>query len=198
MDQRTYHGEIDCGELANALVAAFDAGNLRAQRVGSGERQMVQIATREWRGSGGQAALTITIAKVADGITVTLGQHEWFGAAASLVQTGLMALINPITLINRIDDIAQDVNSFSLPSQVWDAVDRYFRGVGASMAISERLRSVACPYCGVANNVGQGTCSACGAPLGDVQPRACPRCGNVMTNRSKFCDNCGAAMRQAV
>ncbi len=195
MDQRTYHGTIDCEELAKALVATFDAGNLRAQRVGSPERQMVQIATREWRGSGGQAALTVTITKIADGVTVALGQHEWVGAAASLMQTGLMALINPVSLISRIDDIAQDVNSFSLPTQVWDAVDRYSRSVGAAMTISERLRSVACPYCGVANNVGEGSCSACGAPLGDVQPRACPRCGNVMNARSKFCDNCGAPLR---
>lgn len=55
MDQRTYHGEINCDELADALAAAFDQGNLRAQKVGAGERVMVQIATREWRGSGGQA-----------------------------------------------------------------------------------------------------------------------------------------------
>jgi predicted RNA-binding Zn-ribbon protein involved in translation (DUF1610 family) len=195
MDQRTYHGKIDPDELANAIVTAFDQGNLRAQKVGQSERVMVQIATREWRGSGGQTAMTVTIARVADGVSISLGQHEWLGAAASLVQTGLMALLNPVSLISRIDDIAQDVNSFSLPTQVWDSIDRYCRGIGASMMLSEKLRSVVCPYCGVANSVGQGSCSACGGPLGDVQPRACPRCGNVMNNRSKFCDNCGMTLR---
>jgi predicted RNA-binding Zn-ribbon protein involved in translation (DUF1610 family) len=196
MDQRSYHGDIGIDELADMLVATFDQGNLRAQRVGSSQRVMVQIATREWRGSGGQAALTVTISQIPDGVTVALGQHEWLGAAASLVQTGLMALLNPVSLISRIEDIAQDVNSFSLPTQVWGVIDKYCRGVGATLAMSERLRSVVCPYCGVANTVGQGTCSACGAPLGDSQPRTCPRCGNVMGHRSKFCDNCGALLAQ--
>jgi predicted RNA-binding Zn-ribbon protein involved in translation (DUF1610 family) len=106
-----------------------------------------------------------------------------------------MALLNPMSLINRIDDIAQDVNSFSLPTQVWTVVDKYCNSIGAAMAISEKLRAVVCPYCGVANNVGPGNCSACGAPLGDVQPRACPKCGNVMGSRSKFCDNCGTRLQ---
>ena len=112
MDQRTYHGPISGDELANVLVASFDQGHLRAQRVGRGERVLVQVATREWQGSGGQAALTVTIARVADGVMVSLGQHEWLGAAADLVQAGVMALFNPISLIYRIGDIAQDVSAF--------------------------------------------------------------------------------------
>lgn len=194
MDQRAYHGDIGIDELADLLVATFDQGNLRAQRVGTSSRAMVQIATREWSGRGGQAALTVTISRLPDGVMVALGQHEWLGAAASLMQTGLMGLLNPISLISRLDDIAQDVNSFALPTQVWTVVDQYSRSVGASLAMSERLRSVVCPYCGVANSVGQGSCSACGAPLGASQPRTCGRCGNVMGRRSKFCDVCGAAM----
>ena len=191
MDQRTYHGPISGDELANVLVASFDQGHLRAQRVGRGERVLVQVATREWQGSGGQAALTVTIARVADGVMVSLGQHEWLGAAADLVQAGVMALFNPMSLIYRIGDIAQDVSAFSLPTQVWTVVDKYCRDVGAALTLSERLRSVVCDYCGVANNVGSGTCSACGAPLGAAQPRGCPQCGNVLRNSSKFCDNCG-------
>jgi len=194
MDQRAYHGDIGIDELADLLVAAFDQGNLRAQRVGSATRAMVQIATREWRGRGGQAALTVTISRIPDGVMVALGQHEWLGAAASLLQTGLMGLLNPISLITRLEDIAQDVNSFSLPTQVWAVVDKYCRSVGAFLAMSERLRSVVCPYCGVGNTVGQGSCSACGAPLGDSQPRTCPRCGNVMAHRSRYCDICGATL----
>src|ERR1700694_1635977 len=147
MDQRAYHGDVGIDELSDVLVATFDQGNLRAQRVGSSTRAMVQIATREWSGRGGQAALTVTIARIPDGVMVALGQHEWLGAAASLMQTGLMGLLNPISLISRLDDIAQDVNSFSLPTQVWGAVDKDCRSVGASLAMSERLRSVVCPYC---------------------------------------------------
>ncbi|MBI5879474.1 MAG: zinc ribbon domain-containing protein [Chloroflexi bacterium] len=195
MDQRTYHGKLTPDELASAVVAAFDQGNRRAQKVGSGERVMVQIATREWSGSGGQAALAVTIQRIEGGVTVSLGQHEWLGAAASILQTGVMALLNPITLLNRIDDVAQDVSSFSLPTQVWDVVEKYCRSVGAAMAMSERLQSVACPYCGVTNKVGDGKCSACGGPLGAAQPRLCPKCGNVMGPTSKFCDVCGSPLK---
>ena len=191
MDQRTYHGDINNDELARALVSQFDRGNLRAQQLGAGERIMVQIATRDWRGSGGQTALSVTIAKVEDGVTVALGQHDWLGAAASIAQTGWLAFLNPLSLLDRLDDIAQDVSSFSLPTQVWDTVEKYCRSVGASKAISERLRAIACPYCGVSAKVGQGQCSACGAPLGDIQPRACSQCGNVMRSNAKFCDICG-------
>lgn len=195
MDQRTYHGRVGTDELAQALVAAFNQGNLRAQQVGTGDRVMVQIATRDWRGSGGQAALAVSIARIEGGVTVSLGQHEWLGAAANLLQTGLMAFFNPVSLLNRIDDVAQDVNSFSLPAQVWTVVDKYCQSIGAAMAISERLQSVACPYCGVANNVGEGKCSACGGPLGAAQPRLCGNCGNVVRPTSKFCDNCGTPVR---
>jgi hypothetical protein len=191
MDQRTYHGDIVPDELADALVAQFDQGNLRAQKVGRGERLMVQIATREWRGSGGQAALTVTISKIEDGVTVALGQHDWFGAAASIAQTGLMLFLNPLSLLGRLDDLAQDVSSFSLPTQVWNTVEKFCQGVGATKEISERLRAIACPYCGVAAKVGQAQCSACGAPLGDLQPRTCSQCGNVMRSNAKFCDICG-------
>lgn len=195
MDQRTYHGKVSPDELASALVAAFDQGARRAQQVGTGERVMVQIASREWNGSGGQAALAVSIARVADGVTVSLGQHEWLGAAASLLQTGIMALINPVSLLGRIDDVAQDVSSFSLPTQVWNVVDQYCRSVGAAMAISERLQSVVCPYCGVTNHVGDGKCAACGGPLGNAQPRICSKCGNVMGPTSKFCDVCGTPLK---
>ena len=191
--QRTYHGDINPDEMAAALVAAFNQGNMRAQQVGEGDKVMVQIATRQG-GSGGKAALSITIQRVEDGVSAAMGQHEWLGVAASLGQTALATLMNPWNLIGRLDDIAQDVTSLTLIDRVWEAIEKFAQAAKVTKTISERLQTVACPFCGTANKVGDPDCVNCGAPLGEHQPLACPKCGNVMPPKSKFCANCGTAL----
>lgn len=194
MDQRTYHGNINPDDLAEALVAAFNHGNMRAQRLGTGDKIMVQVATSERARSGGKAALSVSIQRVEDGVTVALGQQEWLGAAASLGQTALGALMNPWSLLGRLDDIAQDVVSLTLTDRVWEAIDKFATSAGAAHEISERLRTTVCPFCNTANPVGAAACKTCGAPLGSAQPLACAKCGHVMPPGSKFCGNCGAPL----
>lgn len=97
MEQRTYRGDIDPEGLADALMARFNHGDVKAQKVfGQGGHLMVQIATRGW---------------------------GW--------------------------------------------------GWGAKLGLAEKQLVVTCPYCGVGNPVGAGTCSACGGSLAEVQPVAC-------------------------
>ena len=194
MEHRTFHGEVMPEDLARALVAEFNRGNLRAQQIGQGDRVMVQIATREGATSGGKTGLAVSIQKIEDGVTVALGQQEWLGTAASLAQTGLSALLNPLSLLGRLDDLAQDIASLALTEQIWTAIEKFTRTAGAAKEISMRLRTVTCPNCETANAVGAPRCLSCGAPLGDVQPLACLNCGNVMPAGSKFCSNCGAAL----
>ena len=181
-------------ELAQALVAEFNRGNLRAQALQQAEGVAVQVATRPGAPSGGQTAITITFQKVEDGVMVCLGQQEWFGTAASLGQTTIAALMNPWNLLGRLDDIAQDVQNLQLTERVWNTVDRAARAVGASHELSERLKRVICLYCGVANPVGEAACIACGAPLGTAQPTTCPHCGFVVTAGETRCPNCGQAL----
>ena len=194
MDQRTYHGEVTPDEMADALVAAFNQGNLAAEQVGQGDKVMVQIATREHAQSGGKTALAVSIQKNADGVTVAVASQEWLGVAASLGQTALTTLMNPWSIIGRLDDIAQDVSSLALAEKVWQAVEKFAQTAKATKTISERLQSVTCPYCGTANKVGAPDCTNCGGPLGELQPIACPKCGNVMPPKSEFCANCGTAL----
>jgi hypothetical protein len=194
MSERTYHGNITPGDLAKALVAAFDQGNLRCQQIGQGERVMVQIATRNFAQSGGKAAMSITIQQVPGGVTVGVGQHEWLGAAASLGQTALATFRNPWNILSRLDDIAQDITSITLEQRVWDAIEKFARTARVTKAISERLSTIMCHYCETANKVGAASCQSCGAPLGEVQPVWCGNCGNVMPAKSKFCGNCGAVL----
>jgi DNA-directed RNA polymerase subunit RPC12/RpoP len=194
MEQRILHGEMRPDELAQALVAEFNRGSLRAQALQQSEGVAVQIATRPGAPSGGQTAITITFQRVEDGVMVRLGQQEWFGTAASLGHTTLAALMNPWNLLGRLDDIAQDVQNLQLTERVWNTIDRAARAIGASHELTERLRRVVCLYCGVANPVGEAACIACGAPLGDAQPTTCPHCGFVVTLNETRCPNCGQAL----
>ncbi len=194
MDQRTFHGEIDPDDVAEALVAAFNQGNLRAQKVGTGSKIMVQIAKRAGAASGGNVAVTLSIQRHEDGVTVTIGQEEWLGVAASLGKSAFSALRNPLSLLGNLDDIAQDIASLQLKERIWQSVEKFAVAARATKTLSERLQTVTCPYCQAANKVGAADCENCGAPLGEVQPIACAKCGNVMPPRSKFCANCGTAL----
>jgi hypothetical protein len=191
MDKRIFHGNITPTDIARALDAEFNQGNTQTHLVGDANNLTVQIASSQWSHSGGRTALTVNIQKVEDGIMLELGEQQWLGVAASLGQTAIAALINPMNLLGRLDDIAQDVSNLQLNDKVWQVVARVASAAGASQQLSERLSRLTCDYCGVANPVGEATCLACGAPLGKQQPKTCSKCGYVLVHDEKFCPNCG-------
>ena len=194
MQTRTFHGPITAIDLAKALVAEFDRGNLRAQAFGDPKKAYVQIANVGAPASGGRTALTVQLSEIEDGVMIQLGQQEWVGVAASLGLTVLMALRRPLSLLNRIDDLAEDISSLQLAERVWQTVDQTAMGMGASHQISERLRRITCPHCLTANPVGEAACIACGAPLGPSQPKACRACGFIPPAGAASCPNCGKAL----
>jgi predicted RNA-binding Zn-ribbon protein involved in translation (DUF1610 family) len=191
MDQRIFHGNLTPTDIAEALLSAFNRGNLRTQLLGESNHLVVQIASRPGAASGGQTALAVSIQKVEDGVMVQIGQQAWLGVAASLGQTAMATLMNPWNLIGRLDDIAQDIENLQLTEKVWETVNQVARASGASLELSERLARLTCDYCGTANPVGEPSCIACGAPLGTNQPRTCIKCGYVITKGELFCPNCG-------
>lgn len=190
-EARIYHGEIKPLDVSRSLLAEFNHGNLRAQQFGTGDQIVVQIASKDTPMSGGQTAMTVQIQKVADGISILLGEQSWFGIAASLGMTALSAWRNPFNLINRLDDLAQDMENLQLTETVWRVINDTVQTAGASFDLSERLRRIVCSYCRAANPVGEPTCVACGAPLGDVQPVTCKNCGFVVRSNETYCPNCG-------
>lgn len=194
MDQRIYHGKITPDDFARSLIAHFNRGNLRVQQIGSGDEVAVQIASRQGAESGGQTALGISLQKVEDGVSVQTGRQAWFGVAASLGFTAIAAIRNPFSLINRIDDLAQDIEYIQLTDEVWRVIDLTAQSLNAGHELSERLRRLVCDYCNTPNPVGEPSCIACGAPLGDVQPAACPKCGFVVTSNLPRCPNCGTLL----
>lgn len=191
MNTKVYHGPITPAQFAESLLSSFHRGNYRVQQIGSNDEITVQIATTQKQASGGSTAMTVSLRSVEDGVSVTLGQQAWFGIAASLGQTALSALKNPFSLLGRLDDLAQDIESIQLSDQVWNVLNATARNIGASLDLSERLRRIICDYCLAANPVGEPTCLACGAPLGNVHPTACKYCGYVKTPGELSCPNCG-------
>jgi hypothetical protein len=195
MEKKTYHGNIIPEDIGRALVAEFDQGNMQAQMVGGGDRIVVQVASRAFRESGGQTAVTIVLEKIEDGVMVQLGDQQWFGVAASMGQTALTALAalkNPIRLLGRLDDLAQDLTSIQLAESIWRTIGRTAEAAGAGHQISSRLRRTECAYCGAAAPVGEPTCPACGGPMGTAQPKACLKCGFVPPAGARDCPKCGA------
>lgn len=190
MDRRIFHGNIKSKEIARALVAEFNRGNMNAQMVGQANKIAVQISTRMGAQSGGDTALTITIQDAEDGVMVEIGQQAWLGVAASLGQTAISALRNPFSLLGRLDDLAQDIENIQLSERVWQVINQSIASAGASFELSDRLKRITCEYCLTANPVGEASCLACGAPLGNAQPTACPHCGFAVSQIETICPNC--------
>ncbi len=191
MDRRVFHGNITATDIAQALVAEFNQGNTQTQLLGESNNLTVQIASSQWAHSGGKTALAVNLQQIEDGVMVQVGEQQWLGVAASLGQTAIAALINPLNLLGRLDDIAQDVSNLQMNEKIWQIVAKVVDAAGASHQLSERLTRLTCEYCGVANPVGEPNCVACGAPLGKEQPKACTKCGYVLVQDEKFCPNCG-------
>jgi len=191
MERRIFHGILSPTDIAQALLAEFNQGNLRAQVLGKSDKLAVQIGTRPGARSGGQTALTVTIQKAPDGIMVELGQQAWLGVAASLGQTAFSLFRNPFTLIGRLDDLAQDIESLQLSENVWQVIARTAASAGASHQLTDRMSRLTCEFCGTANPLGEPACIACGAPLGDAHPTSCGHCGFVVMRDESTSPNCG-------
>jgi hypothetical protein len=190
MDQKIYHGDITPEDFSRDLIGYFQRGNLRVQQIGLGDQIAVQIATSEQAVSGGKTALSISLRKVEDGVSVQVGQQTWLGVAASLGYTAFAALRNPFSLLNRLDDLAQDVENLQISDDVWKVLEATARAFGSGTELSNRLKRYVCDYCNTANPTGEPRCIACGAPLGEIQPGTCKNCGFVISSREKYCPNC--------
>jgi hypothetical protein len=195
MTQRIYHGQFSNTDIAQALVAEFSRGNLRVQQYASEDTIVVQIATSQFSNSGGSTALTVSLQNVADGVAIEIGKQAWLGIAASLGVSTIAALRNPLSLLNRLDDIAQDIESVQLTETVLNVIDKTARSIGSGFQLSERLSRYVCEFCNTPNPAGEPACIACGAPLGDIQPNTCKKCGYIVHKNESTCVNCGTPLK---
>ena len=191
MPQRIYHGKITNKDLAKAIIGQFSSGNLHVHQFESGDNLVVQLATSPYARSGGTTALSVVLQNVTDGVSVSMSKQAWLGIAASLGVSTITALRNPLNLINRLDDIAQDIEYVQLVENVWSVIDKTARALGSGFELSDRLNRYICDYCNTANPPGEPSCVACGAPLGDIQPVTCKNCGYIIKKSEPTCPNCG-------
>lgn len=190
MEHKTFHGNITPQDISKSIVSHFNRGNYRVQQIGSGDNIIIQIASILNASSGGQTSIGVSVQKFEDGIMVQIGKQSWMGIAASLGKTALSALYNPLSLLGRIDDVAQDIESLSIRDEVWSIINQTANNLGAGFELSERLKRYVCIYCDTPNPIGESRCIACGAPLGGVQPKTCKHCGYIITSSEKICPNC--------
>jgi len=188
--QRIFHGSVTPNDFAKSLISEFNVGNLKAQQIGSGKQVLIQISTRERPSSGGQTALTVSLLQVEDGVAVQIGKQSWMGIAASLGQTALSTWRNPWRIIERLDDLAQDIEYFQLTDKIWKIIEDTATSYDASFELSLRFRRLICEYCSTANPIGEPNCIACGAPLGKQQPSTCKNCGFIIKGNEFRCPNC--------
>jgi len=191
MDKKIFYGDVTPNDFAETLSAHFNRGNLRTQVIGDPHNLKVQIASVRNASSGGQTAITIQLQTVEDGVMISVGQQAWLGVAASLGQSAIATIMNPWNLLNRLDDIAQDIENLNLVENVWAVIAKVAKSNGASQQLSARLRRLSCEYCHTANKAGEPSCVACGAPLGKMQPTTCIQCGFVLLAREAQCPQCG-------
>ncbi len=196
MDRRIFHGKLTPLDISRSLMGHFHRGNLRVQHFGDAQRAVVQIASTAVASSGGQTALSATILQVEDGVSVELSKQNWIGIAASLGVSAIAVFKNPFNLLSRLDDIAQDFEYLRLTDEIWKVIEGTAQALGATTELSERLRRVPCAYCNTANPPGEPRCLACGAPLGDIQPRTCRKCGYVVKKHEGVCPNCQSPLPQ--
>lgn len=189
--QRNFHGAITPQDIAQALIGKFNQSNIKAQQFGKGKQIFVQIASKERPRSGGTTSISVSIREIEDGVAVKIGKQSWLGVAASLGQTALYAWKNPWRIIERLDDIAQDLEYLQLTDQIWDTINTTAKSMKATYELSERLRRITCDFCETANPVGEPNCIACGAPLGNKQPLTCQNCGFPLNKNDIDCPNCG-------
>lgn len=191
METRIYHGNIKPDDIAQSLMGYFHRGNYRVQKIGGADNITVQIATVQGASTGGQTAMGVSIRRVTDGLAIQVGRQAWLSVAASIGWTALSAIRNPFSLLGRLDDLAQDIESLQLRDEVWHVIDNIARSAGTGFELSERLARSICDFCNTPNPVGEPSCIACGAPLGNVQPVTCKNCGFVIRYFEKRCPNCG-------
>jgi hypothetical protein len=145
MEQRTYHGQLDPHELADFLVQHFDPQpNLQAQKIGEGASNLVQIGRGDVP-KDIRHAVTVAISRLPDdqpGLIVTMGQQQWLTTrmATYMAMMGLISvLVTPWALFALLWPLSEAAGSTTLPHEIWNAIDTFLAGQGATLAQSQEL-----------------------------------------------------------
>jgi ribosomal protein L40E len=199
MEERVYHGSIRAEDLAHALLDEWDRGDTIAQAFGAEDQVIVQIGQREagWLSDEPRQALTLAITPLSDGVQVMMGQQRWYKDQGVQIFAGGLLGFFPFFFAFPLGGLFGDGGEIDrgLPGQIWQSIERYTAGAGAATGKTQRLPTVNCIECGVANPQGAQTCSACGAAL--AERSRCPQCSHTNPPGALFCNRCGTQLRAA-
>lgn len=217
MEQRVYDGSLNPHDLAQALIDEWDRDDTVAQGFGEGDRLIVQIGQREvgWFSDEPHQAITLDIELVPEGLLVTMGQQQWFKDNGVQIMAGGLIGFLPFFFTFPIGQMFGEGIDQRLPSRIWQSIERFAASrapvstpVGAPAGApvgapapaggpatgrTQRLTTIPCLECGVANPQGATRCSACGANLASVA--SCPQCGHTNPPGAFFCNRCGTQLR---
>ncbi|RAQ98479.1 zinc ribbon domain-containing protein [Thermogemmatispora tikiterensis] len=207
MEQRIYHGSLSPDGLADYLVQTFgqnysylgwggSALSTIAQKIGQGDHVLVQIAqARPWSGRL-RTALGVSISRLPDGISVSVGQSHWLEGPL----TGILwsALFFPPLLIFPL---IRGIGDFSFYQDVWQAIETYCVQAQATRASTSTLHGLYCARCGALNDEAAQHCHLCGSPLaaGPANTSSahtlvtCANCHERVV-AARFCGNCGSPL----
>lgn len=188
--QRMFHGDISASALAGQLAARFTDRQHRVTVRESAGAALVQI------GSKHGTPLTVHLADTSGGVMVSMSRgRDWLDAAGDASELIARATSRPVSLLALIPDVIGEMRKDNLPPHVWTVINDL---MGLSRAIAgekdAQKNPITCPYCNVANDPGEETCSACGGPLPVILPRTCLKCARSYTSDALFCQACGTRL----
>lgn len=162
-ESRTYHWPARAEDVARALLSKLNDGHLRseARQVGPGQIAVTIFSVEDDRGGQLRRVLSLTLIEREKTVQVTMDDLNVTGSAGDLLGAGLRAARNPLALIGRIDEIAEDIETLQTPKKVWEIIEAYV--ANAQEPVDESV--VVCPYCRTASPRGTLACPACGASL---------------------------------
>ncbi len=199
MEQRIYHGSIRPDGIVQMLLNEWDRDETIAQAFGEGDQFVVQIGQRDggWFADEPRQAITLEIQALEDGVRVAMGQQQWYKESGVQIFAGGLIGFLPFFFAFPLGELfgGDGAVDQSLPRRIWQSIDRYAATFGAATGKTQRLPTISCPECGVANPQGVERCSACGAHL-NVRA-GCPHCGHTNPPGANFCNRCGVQLRVA-
>ncbi|WP_069804115.1 zinc ribbon domain-containing protein [Thermogemmatispora onikobensis] len=207
MEQRIYHGTLSPDGLADYLVQTFGQNysylgwggstlNTIAQKIGQGDHVLVQIAqARPWSGRL-RTALGVSISRVPDGISVSVGQSNWLEGSLPGMLWGAL-FFPPLVIFPLI----RSIGAFSFYQDVWQAIETYCTQAQATRISTSTLHGLYCARCGALNDEAAQHCHLCGAALaaspastaGAPELVTCASCHERVV-AARFCGNCGAPL----